>query len=311
LPVIFLSAESEREQILKGFEIGGQDYITKPYDGRELIVRVKTHIALKFSLEKLEALNRLLEEKVYERTYQLREANEKLERTNVKLINLDKAKTEFLNLISHEIRTPLNGIIGPINLLKDSFFEHEMADLVDILDMSVKRLEKFALNALLVTRLRTNSKISKSQIQLVKILIDVLNEFEDKIGLKNIQIKKSFYPDHISVYSEYNFIKICLVNIIDNAVKFSPDEGLIEIRCFIEEKYIIIEVQDHGAGFSKVILDNAFELFVVSDTLADNQTGMGLHIVKMIMDGHGGNAKLFNDPSGGAVVRLEFIKYGE
>jgi len=59
VPVIFLSAETERESILKGFEIGAQDYITKPFDSRELLARVRTHLALKNSLEKLEKLEKL------------------------------------------------------------------------------------------------------------------------------------------------------------------------------------------------------------------------------------------------------------
>ena len=105
IPIIFLSADTDRDSILRGFELGAQDYITKPFDSRELIVRVKTHLALKNSLEKLEQLNITLEEKVLERTIQLKEANEKLEKFNLKLLDLDKAKSEFLGLISHEIRT--------------------------------------------------------------------------------------------------------------------------------------------------------------------------------------------------------------
>ncbi|MCX6327928.1 MAG: response regulator, partial [Bacteroidia bacterium] len=144
VPVIFLSAETERESILKGFELGAQDYLTKPFDSRELLVRVRTHLILKDSLEKLEKLNKSLEEKVLERTQQLKETNEKLEALNLKLIDLDKVKAEFLSLISHEIRTPLNGIIGPLELLKEPVSTGEISDLVEVLDISVKRLERFA-----------------------------------------------------------------------------------------------------------------------------------------------------------------------
>lgn len=126
VPVIFLSADTDRESILKGFELGAKDYVTKPFDSRELLARVRTHLALKDSLEKLENLNRSLEEKVDERTQQLKEANVKLESTNIKLLDLDRAKTEFLHLISHEIRTPLNGIIGPLELLKEPVHTPEM-----------------------------------------------------------------------------------------------------------------------------------------------------------------------------------------
>ena len=138
IPVIFLSAETERESILKGFELGAQDYLAKPFDSRELLVRVRTHLVLKDSLEKLEKLNKSLEEKVSERTQELKEANDKLEATNVKLLDLDRAKSEFLNLISHEIRTPLNGIIGPLELLKEPVSFSEIKELNMVMPVIIK-----------------------------------------------------------------------------------------------------------------------------------------------------------------------------
>jgi two-component system sensor histidine kinase/response regulator len=308
LPIIFLSAESDRESILKGFELGGQDYITKPFDSRELIVRAKTHITLKHSLEKLETLNRYLEEKVQERTHQLREANEKLEATNLKLIALDKAKTEFLNLVSHEIRTPLNGIMGPLQLLKGPVDPNEIAELVDMLDSSVSRLEKFALNALLITKLKTKKDVSKNKIELANLIKEVINEVQDKLKAKNLKILKTIQSDQISISGEKNLIKTCLINILDNAIRYSPADAPIEVRCYMEDKYIICEVRDHGNGFSQEVIEQPFDLFITDNKYADNQIGLELPIVKMVMDAHGGKAKLSNSPEGGAIVRLEFIK---
>ena len=308
LPIIFLSAESDRESILKGFELGGQDYITKPFDSRELIVRAKTHITLKHSLEKLETLNRYLEEKVQERTHQLREANEKLEATNLKLIALDKAKTEFLNLVSHEIRTPLNGIMGPLQLLKGPVDPNEIAELVDMLDSSVSRLEKFALNALLITKLKTKKDVSKNKIELANLIKEVINEVQDKLKAKNLKILKTIQSDQISISGEKNLIKTCLNNILDNAIRYSPADAPIEVRCYMEDKYIICEVRDHGNGFSREVIEQPFDLFITDNKYADNQIGLELPIVKMIMDAHGGKATLSNSPEGGAVVKLEFIE---
>jgi len=155
IPIIFLSADTDRESILKGFELGAQDYVTKPFDSRELLVRVRTQLKLKDSLEKLEKFNKSLEDKVVERTSQLKESYVKLETMNLKLTGLDKVKTDFLNLISHEIRTPLNGIVGILGVLKSPIYTHEISDLIELLDSSVKRLEKFSLDALLITKLKT------------------------------------------------------------------------------------------------------------------------------------------------------------
>lgn len=306
LPIIFLSAESDRECILNGFEVGGQDYITKPFESRELLARAKTHITLKQSLERLESLNLHLEEEVRERTHQLSEANELLEAANLKLVDMDNCKTGFLNLISHEIRTPLNGIMGPLQLLKGPLQANEITELVEILDSSVGRLEKFALNALLITRLKAKKDISKNKIELANLIKEVVKEVQDNLGSRNLKI--TIEPDLTPILGDNSLIKTCFINILENAFRYSPKNSPIEVRCYSKDKYIICEVQDHGNGFSKEVIEHPFDLFITDKKYADNQIGLELPIVKLIMDAHGGKATLSNSSSGGAVVKLEFIK---
>jgi Osmosensitive K+ channel histidine kinase len=307
VPVIFLSADTDRESILKGFEFGAQDYVTKPFDSRELLSRVRTHLALKESLKNLADINELLEEKVLERTHQLKEANVKLEALNLRLIDLDKAKSDFLNLISHEIRTPLNGILGPLELLKEPADARDIADLVEILDMSVKRLERFSLNALLITRLKTRQfEIKKDRIHLSKLINEVLNEEKEKFQERSIQVKRN---DEITlglISGEAELIKKCISNILDNAVRFSPDNSTIEIDTYVEEQTIICEIKDNGKGFATGTINRVFELFTTCDEYKDNSIGIGLPIAKMIMDGHGGSIIVGNNPGGGASVKLLF-----
>jgi two-component system, sensor histidine kinase and response regulator len=307
VPVIFLSADTDRESILKGFEFGAQDYVTKPFDSRELLARVRTHLALKDSLEKLEKLNMLLEEKVDERTQQLKEANLKLEALNLRLLDLDRAKTEFLNLISHQIRTPLNGIMGPLELLKDPVYGSEIGDLVEILDMSVKRLESFSLNALLITRLKTKQiVIKKDKIHLSNLITEVLDEEKEKFHSGNIQIRRSDETAPDLITGEAELIKKCIGNILDNAILYSPKDSTIEINRYVEDQNIICEIKDDGKGFATGVIDQVFEIFATGDARKDNYTGIGLSIAKMIMDVHGGSIIIGNNPGGGAFVKLLF-----
>jgi two-component system sensor histidine kinase/response regulator len=307
VPVIFLSSDTERESILNGFELGAQDYLTKPFDSRELLVRVRTHLALKESLEKLEKVNKSLEEKVIERTQQLKEANVKLEVLNLKLLNLDRAKAEFLNLISHEIRTPLNGILGPLELLKGTVYSPEIGELVEMLDLSVKRLERFALNALLITRLKTKQfEIRKDNIHLSILINEVLDEEKEKLHSGNIQVKRSNEITRDLVSGEAELIKKCIGNILDNAILFSPQNCTIEINTYIEDQTIICEIKDNGRGFATGVNDQLFELFAIGDAHKDNCTGIGLPIAKMIMEAHGGSIIIGNNPEGGTSVKLLF-----
>ena len=308
LPVIFLSAESERESILKGFEIGAQDYITKPFDSRELLVRVKTHLALRESIEKLESLNKSLDEIVIDRIEQLIRANEKLEKLNQKLIDLDKIKSDFLTLISHELRTPLNGINGIVELLKLPVDSHELLELIENLDLSVKRLERFSLDALLFTRLKTNQfGINSENIHLFTVIDEVLSEENEIISSKKIRITKREQFNNSSIKGNTILVKKCIANIIDNALRFSPNGGFIMINIYVEGKTIIIEVRDHGPGFSKNILDRMGDLFLKGEDCKDKCRGIGLTISRMIMELHDGKISISNNTDKGASVKLLFV----
>ncbi len=160
IPILFLTAKTDKESTIKGFKVGGQDYITKPFDSEELLARVRTHLELKFSREFLQNVNKTLEEQVAERTLELSKANEELNQ-------LDAIKVQFLNMLSHEIRTPLNGIKGSIQLLKSRIENEELIQFFNILDLSVTRLEKFSYTALLITRL--NSKKHRLELSSVNL----------------------------------------------------------------------------------------------------------------------------------------------
>ena len=136
IPIIFLTALVDTESIVKGFDVGGQDYVTKPFNSKELLARVSTQLELKHNRDKLKQVNKWLEKKVVERT-------EELNIANGKLLQLDTAKTEFLNIISHEIRTPLNGIVGPLTILNEFQLPPDVTSMIEVLDESAKRLADF------------------------------------------------------------------------------------------------------------------------------------------------------------------------
>lgn len=307
IPVIFLSADIDRESILKGFELGAQDYITKPFDSRELLSRVRTHLKLKRSLEELERINETLEKKVSERTEELKNANEQLEALNNKLLDLDKAKSEFLNLISHEIRTPLNGIIGPVEILKESASIREIAELIEILDMSVRRLEKFSLNALLITRLKTRQNaIQRESVPVEALINDILIEKDDRLHEKKLHIDLRIESRSAAIDGEKELIRVCMGNILDNAIYYSPEDGVIKITISDEGERLSCEFKDGGPGFKMEDEDKIFELLSVGDDKTDNSLGTGLPVSRLIMEAHSGYLEIGNNDDQGAFVRLKF-----
>jgi len=300
IPVIFLSAKMEKADIVRGFELGAKDYVTKPFDPNELMARVRTHLELKDAREKLKEVNTWLEQKVAERTQELEAANKQLK-------ELDNAKIEFLKLASHEIRTPLNGLFGSFWLMKENELPEEIKDFINMMDVSLKRLERFADRALMVTDLRTrNYRLKPNQIKVPSLISDAREYAKKQFGDKNIHFKIKPSPGWEVITSDPVTTAICFNEIIANAVKYSDSESTIEIHCSLENGKYIFNCVDEGKGFSEESLKSAYDLLTPGETHIDNNIGLSLSIIQLIMERHEGTIEVGNNPEKGAWVRLTF-----
>ncbi|KAF0128440.1 MAG: PAS/PAC sensor hybrid histidine kinase [Bacteroidetes bacterium] len=300
VPVIFLTAKTQKEDIYKAFEAGGQDYVTKPFDARELMERVKTQLELKTQREVLKDMNLLLEEKVRERT-------EQLDKANKELMVLDEAKNSFLMMISHEIRTPLNGIVGATYFLNDSLAEdNDLAEFVDMLKTSVDRLEKFSTTALIITQLSTNQTISRGEVDLVALVNEIVPSFSDKLTAKNIELKMEIAEVPSIVQGQKDLLKLAVNNILDNAIKYSSADSYVSVVIGKNSNGFFVSFRDKGKGFSQEALNHLFSPFGLGEKHYDKNLGLSLKAAKSIMDAHKAAIIVQNLADGGAEVRLEF-----
>jgi two-component system, sensor histidine kinase and response regulator len=310
LPVIFLSAESERESILKGFDVGAQDYVTKPFDKRELLARVKTHLELKHARDQQNQLNQWLEDKVQERTEELQEANSKLEVANLELETLDKAKSDFLRIITHEINTPLSGIIGFIDILKGELINSEFYEMFQYLEVSAKRLEHFSMVSLRITELRTNNQTVKKEESSLHLMIETVKQnMAEQIEAKGINFFIEGEVKDPIIYGETELIKFCFESILKNAINYSEKKGTITMLINSVDNQTTCSFIDQGSGFSSIALKNLYQLFAPGEKHVDENKGLDLALVKLIMDAHKGEIKVFNNEGHGATVTLTFPGY--
>lgn len=310
LPVIFLTAESERESILKGFEAGAQDYVTKPFDSRELLARVKMHLELKHANDQLNLVNEWLEEKVWERTKELQESNSKLEAANRELETLDKAKSDFLRIITHEINTPLNGIIGFIDILKDRLINTELIEMLKYLEISAKRLEHFSMVSLRITELRTKTIKVIKETNYLEELIDVVREnLSEQIEAKEISIVIEGEVKNPFIYGEKGLIAFCFESILKNAINYSTIKGTITIRIDTDSEQTTCSFIDQGSGFTSQALKNLYQLFAPGEIHVEANKGLDLALVKLIMDAHKGTINISNNEDHGSTVTLIFPNY--
>lgn len=313
-PVIFITTKHDELSTLKGFEVGAQDFIIKPFNESELYARVRTHLELKAKSEQLVMLNKYLEEIVDQRTFQLKQTLGELERaykeieaSHKKLQNLSRAKMNFLKIISHEIRTPLNGIVGFVDVLQDTVQTDELKTYVNYLANSASRLDQFATDAILITELMVGTyEIQQSEFLLQEIITEIEKNLEEDIGVKNIKLIYEPLGSGLT-YADKNLVSIALRHIVENAIKFSNDSGVVTIQSIEDDGSIAqIIVKDEGCGFSGSALDNLFDLFALGQEHMDNNSGLGLALVHMIMEHINGKILVKNNLKAGATVTLFF-----
>jgi two-component system, sensor histidine kinase and response regulator len=311
IPVIFLTARNEREDIIKGFESGAVDYIMKPFNSTELVARVKTQLELRTKNQLLQSVNQRLEELVRQRTAELQNSNKNLSELNKKLkdayeelANLHKVKDEFMRHINHELRTPLQGIHGFTLILDDLIESPEQKEYLHSINHLVHRLVQLSEISLLFTEIRAeNYKLNLESINLNEFILNMSTQIESH----NRKIFLDLSESLLMIHSDHKLLSTCVNLILDNAVKFSPENSQITIKTLLSNDKAMLEIIDQGPGFSKKALKNIFELFSTDNFQYKTEGfGIGLATAKLILNAMSGQLRIFNMPGSGANVQLIF-----
>jgi len=272
IPIIFLSGKTLLEDVVKGFRFGAVDYITKPYENEELMVRVKNNLELKASKDMIKHQNQIMEQ------------------LNLELKN-------FLNIATHDLKNSLLVIQGFLKIIldyKDKFTEEEKLEMLTDISMTSESMYKIITNLLLVTKLEAN-EISPypANLDISNLLNESVNFYRTKADLKNINIIQINKIRQEEILQDYTLVKECVDNILSNAVKFSPRDSTVYIRSYSESANIhkipkiIIEVEDEGPGIKKTEFNLLYKKFSKMSSLPTNKeltTGLGLAITKMIVE---------------------------
>ncbi len=295
IPIIFLTARTDIESVTEGFERGGVDFIIKPFNQKELLARLSTHVELKKSREKILDLNGWLASEVDKKTLELNKSNTQLKEANENLKRLDVAKNDFLNTISHELRTPLNGIVGSINLLNTFTHDPDIQEIVSLLNLSVTNLEKYAYAALQISNLQLKgvSQLKLERIDLLPLLQSVVNGFSESAKEKDLQTRFTMECTEAFVEADQEFIQDALTALLECSMIFTR-KGFINVVVLCNQQQITIKIIDSGSAYEGQELGHFFKSVSNQNYTFERNNAMELYLARMIILLHNGKLEFEN-----------------
>lgn len=224
-----------------------------------------------------------------------KQTEKELKKTVEKLKDLDKLKDDFLNNTTHELKTPLVPIKAQAQLLLTGEYgkiNEEQREALEMILRNEENLGKLTGEILDIPKIRTNKlKLFTEKISLEKLVTEICKNTEKIAQKKNLSCSHSFDPEIPQILADKEKIGEVISNLVDNAIKFTPEGGTIKIKVYKKENDAIITVEDSGIGLSKENIKKLFiPFFQIQSSLTRKYrgTGLGLAICKGIVEAHGG-----------------------
>ncbi len=286
VPVIFISGLSGIDDKKSAFEAGGVDYIVKPFEKEEVLLRVDNHLRLR----------RLQQE--------LKNTNAELERNYRRLRELEELRDNLINMIVHDMRSPLTGVLSMFEILKMECERLGNPDIMDYIKSGYSAASSLLemINSLLdVARLEEGKFPLNIQNYSVS---DIINGAVSSIAasLSNSEIIQDI-PEDFRIKCDGEIIRRVLINIITNSIKHSGSKNPVKVSVRREEGIITFSVIDDGVGIPKEYHSKIFEKFgqvQIRQEKKKYSTGLGLTFCKLAVEAHGGTIGVESEPGKGS-----------
>lgn len=292
IPIIFLTAKTQPEDIVRGFEIGAVDYVTKPFNPSELLSRVFTHLELKKSRDIIT------------------EQNEQLAIQNIKLRELNATRDKFFSIIAHDLKNPFSTLIFLSELLANEMKNYSFDEIEKYAQM-VYQASKQGFNLLenLLEWSRSQTGVMTfhpENVSLRRIIAQNTGALESRAKNKQITIQFEI-PEDTFVFADVEMTATIIRNLVSNALKFTERGGAVNICAKDTRNSIEITVSDTGVGIKEEDIPKLFRIDIhhsTSGTARERGTGLGLILCKEFVEKHDG--KIWVDSEVGKGTRFTF-----
>ena len=298
MPVVMITGQGDEQVAVTLIKEGAFDYLPKR-DGYEdsipLMIR-KTIAEFRAKSER----ERLQKEIALKK--------EELEKTNAKLMELDRMKSDFVANVVHELRTPLTIIKGNLDNINQGFAGEVQAKQKEILGdvfKVINRLSRLVNDLLDLSRIESGKmELNKEGLDIVALAMEVMKTFETLADGKKIGLAREFPERAVIVSADKDKLTQVFINLIGNAIKFT-DKGSVTVRIIELQGEVQVEIQDTGPGIPQDQADKIFDKFVRVVAEKKEGTGLGLPIAKDIIILHKGRIRVESESGKGS--RFIFI----
>ncbi|NEP01038.1 MAG: hybrid sensor histidine kinase/response regulator [Symploca sp. SIO2E9] len=320
VPVIFLSALNDAIDKVKAFDVGGADYITKPFQIEEVVARVENQLLIR-RLQKqqqeqniklqqeisvrqqaqvaLQTLNQELETRVQARTVELTQANKQLLKLEAELRQalvqqqeLNEFKSRIITTISHEYRTPLTTINSSAELLElygHKWPQEKQLNHLQRIQRKVKHLTSLVNDVLFLDKFECeNIKLNLVPLDLLKFGEELVEDLK-MTALKGQTIEFRAQGDCLQGTWDEKILRQILSNLLSNAIKYSPEVGVIKLQISSQDGKMVWKIEDQGIGIPTEDQARLFESFHRASNVSNIPgIGLGLSITKKCVDLYNG-----------------------
>jgi len=262
IPVIFLTAKTETDDVVRGFELGAVDYVTKPFNSAELLARVKTHIDLK-------------------------NANEQIS-------NISRERKELVHVLCHDLANPIGFVSSVMDLNKeDSTMLEQMKEHIE--KSMHNSLEIINLVRTMMALEDNKIDLTTSQFELESMIRESIAILDLKAKAKQITFDVSIPENQKVMVERVSFVNSVINNILTNAIKFSDTGGKIKISAREENDRVILVIKDNGIGMSEKLLQDLFDIRKKTSrkgTAGETGTGFGMPLIQKFVHAYGGEIRV-------------------
>ena len=276
IPVIFLSASGDTFDKVKGFQLGAVDYITKPFQIDEVLVRIDTHLTIARQRQQLIAYH---------------------ERDLTYLVQLNELKNDIIRTANHDLRNPLSAIMIYLELLQGQIDSSnpKTERYLRAIERTTENMKNLLTNVLDIATIETGNAIQREKIAIHTLIHDSVIPLDPLFEKSQLRFEMKLPEDEHYVVVDGIRIKQVLNNLLTNAIKYTPPGGRISLTVTVSEHSWLFEVQDSGLGIPEQDLPHIFDRFHRVETeqhLQSSGTGLGLYIVQQIVNQHNGSIEV-------------------